>query len=82
MPHELSLRPHDVRTTGDGTRIGVTVSPYVRLAKGQDPPVFVQGGKFFCEGGPELKKGELPPWLEEELAKLSEATRRDVGLVK
>lgn len=82
MPHELTLRPHDVRTDSNGTRVSVTTSHYVRLFSGAGPPVFVQHGKFFCEGGPELKDHELPDWLDDELAKLSEAVRREVGLTK
>lgn len=57
----------------------IATNPYVRIM-GQDwpAPVYVQGGKFYGEGGPELDA--LPAGLEAELDKLSPAVRAEVGL--
>lgn len=56
----------------------VRTNPYLRIAMKDHPPIYIQGGKFYSEGGPEVR--DFPPGFEAELAKASPEARRDVGL--
>jgi hypothetical protein len=54
--------------------------PYLRLRSGaHEPPIFVQEGVFYSEGGDLM--GDPPEWLDEELAKVSPEGLSAVGLV-
>lgn len=81
---QLTLKVHDYkRKKGGNQAVLLSVTPYVRLKAGYDqPPVFVQGGKFFAEGGEELADDELPDWLDAEIKKMSESAKREAGLEK
>jgi hypothetical protein len=73
LPH-LSLKTHDVtvnKATGEAT--GTRVTPYIRLCQGDGPPIFLQNGGYFYEGGEEVPKDKHPDWLEE----LQEACSRE-----
>lgn len=79
MAIRLSLKTHDTKKLPNGSQVVVSAKPYVRLVSGGgDPPIFVQGGHFFTEGGPELK--DVPDWVQEELEKLTPVVRKEVGL--
>ncbi len=60
------------------TRI-VKINPLVRIKGGGEltPPLFLQGGRVYAENGQEIV--DRPDWFEEELAKLTEATKEQVG---
>jgi hypothetical protein len=58
----------------------VRSQPYTRLNAGEGPPVFIQAGQFFSEGGPVLKPDEVPDWLDEEIARMTPGARQEVGL--
>jgi hypothetical protein len=74
----LSLRPHEYRTDKrTGRNILTRMNPYVRLRNGDDPPVFLQGGKLYDEGGTEIKKA--PPWVVEHMKVMSDKAKREVG---
>lgn len=80
----LSLKVHHhEKLPGTQESRLVKTTPYVRLCR-QDPvtkitapPIYVQGGRAYGEGGPEL--ATLPDWFEEEMAKLTPKLRDEVG---
>lgn len=81
----LNLRVHEYKRVNDGSKAVLTrLNPYIVLthgiAEGGSTRVFIQGGAFFHEGGDEYKKSELPDWLDSEIAKISPAIRKSVGL--
>jgi hypothetical protein len=82
----LNLNVHEFSKPADGSRPTLTrVTPYICLSRGLpeggSTRVFIQGGAFYHEGGKEYKRHELPPWLNEELARLTPTALREVGLV-
>src|SRR5690348_11612809 len=53
-------------------------NPYVRLKHGRDePPLYVQQGVVYDEGGTEIK--DLPEWFDEELRKVSPSALMEIG---
>ena len=64
MPR-LSLKTHEVTVSKSGEATGVQVTPYIRLCKDDGPPIFLQSGCYFYEGGEEVPKDSHPKWLEE-----------------
>lgn len=79
MPLQLNLRPHQL-VKRQGMVVTGDASPYVRLSHADSPPVFVQRGHFFMEGGGEINPSELPDWVLPACQKLSKDTRVEVGL--
>lgn len=75
----FTLRPHEVKTRG-GQPILVRDRPYLRLRAGDDPPIFIQGGKFYYENGQEVS--EVPDWVMEKLKEVQPKVREQVGLPK
>ena len=74
----LDLRTHiDERIPNTQEVRRVKVNPYLRLCQKGSPPVYVQGGKVYAEGGPEVET--LPAWFAEEMAKVSPQVRAEVG---
>jgi hypothetical protein len=83
----LNLKVHEYNRIRDGSRAILTkVNPYICLSKanpeGGSTRVFIQGGKFYHEGGKEYRTSELPSWLNEEIAKLTPQARKEIGLVE
>lgn len=77
----LDLRPHRFGVK-EGRTVFLGANPYVRLSMEGESPIFIQGGKYFGAGGPELKKTEVPKWVDTETKKLSPLALREAGLVK
>lgn len=75
----FSLRTH-ITKMGRGETVVARVTPYIRLRSGENPPIFVQGGAFYWEGGQRVKDADLPDWVEPELDKLTPEVRREAGL--
>jgi hypothetical protein len=59
----LNLKTHDVTVNKQGEATGIRVTPYIRLCEGDGPPVFLQNGGFFYEGGEEVPKGKVPDFV-------------------
>lgn len=55
----------------------VRVTPYVRITRDSHPPLYVQGGGVYGEGGQRVET--LPAWFDEEMARLSPQMREQVG---
>lgn len=65
----------------------IQVRPAMRLHQGTraegeepDPPVFIQDGRFWSEGGDELGPEELPAWVETMLKKANPVALHEAGL--
>lgn len=76
----LNLQPHTFRKAKGGGQVLTRTVPYIRLRVGEEPPIFIQGGKFFYEGGSALAEKDIPKWVAGELKKISEQAKREVGL--
>jgi len=60
----------------DQTRL-VKTNPYVRLGRKDHPPIYVQGGQVYGEGGGPIEP--LPDWFDGEMARLSPKVRDEIG---
>ena len=74
----FSLTTHIYSRKGGQAPVLTGVTPYVRLCKAGETPIFVQDGGFYSEGGEKLEP--VPDWVWEEAAKLSEASLKEVKL--
>lgn len=78
----FSLKTHIIKKVdGEGVKV-VRSQPYVRLNSGDGPPIFIQNGGFYTEGGQAMKRADLPEWFEIELKKVDPGIRRECGLDK
>jgi len=75
----LNLSSHVIQKGEAGSSLSPVVTPFVRLSNGS-LALFVQDGAVYSEDGKRVKEANLPEWLNEELDKLSTATRTAVGL--
>lgn len=74
----LDLKVHHYVKLPNTTEMRLTkVSPYVRICRAAAPPIFLQEGQVFSEGGEPVTP--LPEWFEEELAKITPKVRDEVG---
>ena len=62
-------------TAGEARLTGL--NPYVRITRGDHPPIYVQGGQVYGEGGGPIEP--LPDWFPAEMARLSPKVRAEVG---
>ena len=56
-----------------------STNPYLRLCRGDGPPLFIQRGVVYSEGSQRIKKTDLPDWFHEELNKVAPARLEEVG---
>jgi hypothetical protein len=75
----FSLKTHVPKRNDPEGKIG-RYTPYVRINSSEGPPLFIQGGKFYSEGGEMVK--DLPDWVDDEVAKMSPTAKRECGLEK
>lgn len=59
---------------------GINPATRIRFDR-ETPPVFIQGGRFFGEGGVELPRKSLPEAFWAEAKRLTVEARRECGLV-
>jgi hypothetical protein len=79
----FSLKTHIPKRGADGESKIARYVPYTRIrGEGADGPLFIQGGYFYTEGGQHIKAADLPDWVEDEVAKLTPAAKRECGLEK
>jgi hypothetical protein len=76
----LTLSPH-VLQKAPGTRFDriVKVIPYIRICSKEGPPIFLQRGKAYSEGGGEIKKSDYPDWFYDQLKTLSPNALQECG---
>lgn len=75
----FDMKTHNVKVRA-GKQVLIRVNPHVRLSHAGYPPVFLQDGRAYAENGEEYKP--IPGWVKEEIAKLSDATKRETGFAK
>lgn len=80
MPLSLDRVHEYQRVPGTQDMRLIRTQPYVRITHGGDPPIFIQGGQFYYQGGTPVPA--LPEWLPDEIAHLSETVRAEVGLME
>ena len=55
-------------------------TPYLRLCEGEGPPIYLQAGQAWSEGGAEPLAAEaLPAWFDSAVMRLTLQARREVG---
>ena len=79
---QLTLKVHEFKTDPNTHQAKIVgFHPYIRLKGNRDdPPVFVQDGVPFAEGGEPMEY--LPDWFAEEARKVNEGSARQVKLDK
>jgi hypothetical protein len=80
MPLQLQGVHKYKREEGTNRMVLVEKHPYVRLVKKGEPPVIVQDGHFYADGGPEYTKESLPSWVIPELRNRTDEGLRNIGL--
>lgn len=57
-------------------------NPYTRISAQDQPPIFVQGGRYFSdEGTEEFDYHDLPEWFWDEARKITPKVRQECGLI-
>lgn len=78
MGLELS-KVHDYQKVPGSMEVRlVKTRPYVRLCREGGPPLYVQEGRIYSEGGPEMDP--VPAWFWEEAGRVAPAVRDETGL--
>lgn len=72
----LSLQTHEP-VIRDGKQVDMKVTPYLRVCTGDGPPIFIQKGRLYGEGGGEIK--DPPEWFKDELNKIDKKALEKVG---
>lgn len=72
---------HDVRRDPQsGARRLMGENHYISFRAGDGPTVFVQNGRAFSEGGPEMPTEEIPAWFVDQAKRVSASKAEKVGL--
>lgn len=53
--------------------------PALRLSVKDQPPIFIQGGKTYGDGGDPIARKDLPEWFHEEIKKASPKALAECG---
>lgn len=84
MPPSLKLsKVHEyqrVPGTESDVRL-VRMHPYIRIVTPQEPPLYIQDGMIFSEGGPQVADEDIPDAFWEEVSKTSPAQLEVVKFV-
>jgi len=84
MTLDLGKIQEYAKITDGGPLVLTRVRPCTRITRreeGVDPIyVFIQGGTYYSEDGKVIPTGMLPAWLDDEIAKMTPAARKEVGL--
>ena len=76
----LNLQSHVwTKDSKTGQAVIGKVNHCADLAKMGEPRIFLQSGKAYYGDGTEIQTSELPPWVFEEIARMSPTTRRNIG---
>jgi len=68
-----------VRIPGTQEMRLMKVSPAIRICKGMAPPLWIQEGKVYAEGGDEIPKEKLPDWFDEQVKMMTPQARSEIG---
>jgi hypothetical protein len=73
-PHEFSTHPET------GVPVLVRTTPYTRISHEREPPVFLQRGLVYPDGGQKpIPEEEWPGWLIGEIQRLTPAAQEEAG---
>ena len=72
-PHEYTVNPETSQPTL------LRINPYVRLRQDDGPPLFLQGGQVYSEGGPLIPREEWPDWLVDAILRLNNSGLEESG---
>lgn len=78
MPLTLTKVHVTERIPGSDVSRLVRTNHYVMLKSENEPPLFIQGGQIFSEGGPLVD--EIPEWFWIEASKLTPLAIKSCGL--
>jgi hypothetical protein len=79
----LNLSPHEVAVNPDTNQPTlVKITPYVRLRDADDPPMFLQQGKVYSEGGQLIPQSKWPAWLEDAILQLTPLAQEEAGFTE
>lgn len=81
MSDQLNLKPYQFQKR-EGMYVLTRVDNYLRLANNSAQEVYLQGGKFFAAGGPEIQHKDVPQWVFEAMKDCSDAALTEVGFTK
>ena len=79
MPLMLD-RAHEVKVLPDGNARVVKSNPYRRLVAQNEPPVIIQKGAFWSDGGQRIQIKDVPDWARKTVDGMTQAARHEVGL--
>lgn len=76
----FTLRVHEyAKIPGSPYQKIVKSRHYIRLCRREAPPIYIQGGKLYAEGGDEIKSDAIPAWFYEDIKKLDPRQLHAVG---
>jgi len=76
----LNLSPHNFSVNPETNQPVLTrIQAYVRVREGDSPPLFLQGGQVYSEGGPLIPAEDWPDWLEGHIKRLSPLALEECG---
>jgi len=78
MPLDLRAVQKYERVKGTLQMRLTEINPIIRLCQGTSPPLFIQGGQVWAEGGDEIENP--PDWFWEQAARMTRQARKEVGL--
>lgn len=76
----LNLSPHEYAVHPDTQQPVLTrVNAYVRIREGMDPPMVLQAGRVYGEGGDFVPEESWPTWLPGAILKLNPKIQEECG---
>ncbi len=78
MPLQLAGVHVSSRVPNSDEQRLVKTNHYVRIGSDQGPPIYIQGGEIYSEGGPLLDEKDIPDWFWPEVNKLNDHALRAV----
>lgn len=80
MPLTISEVHVLTRDTKTNQMIVQRTQPYTRLVQQGEPPVIVQGGNFYSDGGDRMPLSSVPDWALKQLSNRNKKSNASVGL--
>lgn len=67
---------------GTNKMVLIRTNPYTRFVQRGHPPVLVQSGRFYSDGGQPVLAHEIPSWVKAEVDRMTPEGRQAVGLTE
>ena len=68
------------RSPGSNQVVKISSNPYMRLVQQGEPPVCIQRGKFYSDGGVLMQLKNVPGWVRSGVSKLNANALKRIGL--